>query len=328
MAAEPAVPSRSVVAIRRARDLLHRRWRAALVLAALLVTAVLLVRGVYTVGTAESAAVLRFGRLVDDAVAPGLHLRLPAGADETIAVATGEVSRLTIGGDPLTWLTGDTNPIQAVAVVQYRIGRLDGYLFGSEDPKTLIRLSTETALAEAIAARPVDDVLTSAKAAVQAQARERTQARLDRLGLGVTIVGVNLQTVEPPPEATAAFRAVADSRAEAAEAVSRSQGEKERALRLARGESEQLLSRALSDADRRVQEARGSAERFEALVRRHQVAPEQTRTDLHRDSVLRALSRTRLIVLAPGEAPRISVELLESQTPFTALEHPAGVGSR
>lgn len=315
MAAEPADRSRSVAAIQRARDLLHRRWRAALAVAALLVTAAVLARSLYAVGTAESAAVLRFGRLVDDAVAPGLHLRLP-GADETIAVATGEVSRLTIGGDAIAWLTGDTNPIQAEAVVQYLIGGLGGYLFASENPEALIRLASEAALTEALASNRVDDVLTSAKAAVQASVREGAQARLDGLGLGVTVIAVNLQTIEPPAEATQAFRAVADARAEAAEAVSRSEGERARALRLARGEAEQLLGRARSDADRRVQEARGAAERFAALVRRHRHAPEQTRTDLRRDAARRILPRTRLIVLAPGEPPSVSFEFLEDEAPL------------
>lgn len=308
-AATPPVPP-SVRVIRRARDLLRRRWPLLLAGAAAAACAGWLAGGVYAVDTAETAAVLRFGRLIDDAVGPGLHLRLPDGIDQAVAAPTGAVARLEIAPGGQSLLTGDTNLIDAGAVVQYRISRLGDYLFATENPESLVRLVVQAALAEALGAARVDEVLTSAKAAVQAQVRAAAQERLDACGAGVILVAVNLQAVEPPNEAAGAFRQVADARAEAAETVNRAEGERGRALRLARGRAEQTLEQARADADRRVQEARGASERFLALLDRHRRSPELARIDLYRSTLARVLPRARLIVLPPG-APRVGVHLLE-----------------
>jgi membrane protease subunit HflK len=306
----PDVPP-SVRAIRRARDLLHRRRRALLAAAVLAAGALWLARGAYTVDTAETAAVLRFGRLLDDAVGPGLHAALPGGIDRVVKAPTGEVARLELDGGGIALVTGDTNLIEAGAVVQVRIGRLGPYLFATEDPEALVRLAVRAALVEALGGTRVDEVLTSAKAGVQTQVRTGAQERLDAWGAGVVVVAVNLQAIEPPAEAAGAFRDVADARAGAAEAVSRAEGERGRALRLARGEAEQILEQARAAADRRVQEARGAADRFQALLAQHRQSPGLARVDLYRATVRQVLPRTRLIVLPPGGAPRVDVHLLE-----------------
>lgn len=316
MAAEPALPP-SVRWIQSARGWLesHRRQTALAVIGIAVVWAV--ASGIYTVATDETAAVLRFGRITDSAVAPGLHWRLPWGIDRVARVRTGEVFRDTVQGDwapEVALVTADENLIETTLVVQYRVSDLGAYLYGTEDPKQLVEQAVRAALVEAFATTRVDDVLTSAKAAVQNFVRERGQDQLDAYGAGLTLVSVSLQAVNPPAEAAEAFRAVSDARAESAQAVNRAEGERGRSSRLAGGEAGQLLSGARAAAAARESQARGAAERFETLLRQYRQAPGQAKTEIYSEAMSKILPRAKLILLAPGEKPRIDVQLLERET--------------
>lgn len=309
------LPPLSVRWIRAARRRLHRGWPLIVALAvafALLATAA---RSPYTIAADQTGALFTFGRLHSEPVPPGLHLRVPV-AQEVAKVNTGEVARVEIFGEvmpALSFLSADTNLIDATAVVQYRVGALGDYLFGTEDPETLLRLLVRAALAEQMASTPVDDVLTSAKTAIQNQVRASVQERLDRHRSGLIVLAVNLQSVQPPTEAAGAFREVSDSRAEAAQAIDNAESERGRRIRLVRGEAEQILAAARTAANARLQQARGTAEHFEALLESHRRAPGQTRTELYLATLRDVLPRTRLIVLAPGETPRVDVQLIEPE---------------
>lgn len=311
-------PPRSVLLIWRVRDTLTRRPGRWVRLVLLSAAAVWGIQGLYTVGNGESAAVLRFGELRDDAITPGLHFRLAWGIDEVTKTRTGEVFRHQVDGDVSPFLhlvTGDENLIDTAITVQYRITRLGDYLFSTESAEELVRQTIRSELVESAAALGVDDLLTSAKAMVQQEVRERGQRRLDAYASGVVLVSVNLQTVDPPREAEAAFRNVIDARAQAAQTVSRARAQRDRRLRLASGRVAQITSSAEAAANRRLQAAQGAALRFADLLAQKRLSPELTRTDIYTRTVTTALPRTRLIVLAPGDVPKIDVNLLDGKLP-------------
>lgn len=304
----------SIRLIWRLRDQLLRHRRQGLLALVAVIGLVVLARGFYTIDNGESGALLRFGSMVDDAVSPGLHYRLPLGMDEVVETRTGEIFRLEIAGDwvpRLSLVSGDENLIAVGIVVQYRILRLGAYLFTAESTETILHQTVRAELLEAAAGLTVDDLLTSAKASLQQQVQLRSQQRLDTYGLGVGLVSVNLQEVAPPPEAEAAFRTVLDSRADADRGISMARSRADRQLRLARGTAAQILSEADAAADRRLQQARGATRRFEDLLTQYRRSPGLTRTDLYTRTVQEALPRTRLIVLPPGEMERLDLNLVD-----------------
>ncbi|MEM1204608.1 MAG: FtsH protease activity modulator HflK [Acidobacteriota bacterium] len=313
MAGDAGIPA-SVRLIWALRDALRRHRRRVLWGLAGAVFLAVAFRGFYTIDNGESGALLRFGALVDDAVAPGLHYRLPLGIDEVVEKRTGEVFRMEIAGDwapRLSLVSGDENLIAVASVVQYRILRLGDRLFASDDAEALIHQTVRAELLEAAAGLGVDDLLTSAKAAVQQRVQLRSQERLDTYGLGVALVSVNLQSVDPPPEAEEAFRTVLDARADAARGVSMARTRTDRRLRLARGKAAQILAEAEAAADRRRQEARGAVERFEDLLEQNRRSPDLTRTDLYARTVQEVFGKTRLVVLPPGETDHIDLNLVD-----------------
>ena len=324
MAAEPSAPDAgpeamdppSVRWIHALRDRLHRGGWKTLGVAAIVFVAGSMFGGLYTVENDETAAVLRFGALVEESVEPGLRFRWPWGIDEVITTRTGEVSRREIADDGTrsqSLVTGDENLIDVELVVQYRIAGLREYLFATESPEELVDQVVRATLVEALAATPVDEVLTSAKAGIQNQVRSQAQERLDRYQAGITLVAVGLQSVNPPREAAGAFRGVSDARAEAAKSINSAEGERDRSLRLTRGEADRLLTEGRSATEARLRQAEGAADRFEALLGQARIAPRQTRNELYLRTLREVLPRTRIVVLAPGESPDIALQLLEKE---------------
>ncbi|HVR07841.1 MAG TPA: FtsH protease activity modulator HflK [Thermoanaerobaculia bacterium] len=312
-AAPPSVASVASVRIIRAAAAAGRRNRRGL--GALLVLAALagwLAGGLYAVANGASAVVRRFGRLVERRVEPGLHLALPPGVDTVTHVKTGEVMRLQVAGDngaPMSLITGDENLIETTLVVQYRVSSPAAYLFAGEDPTALLTQAVRAAMVDEIARRTVEEVLTSGKASVQNEVRRKAQAMLQAYGAGISLVAVTLQAVNPPPEAAAAFLEVSDARAQAARAVNEAQTRRDSSLNLAHGRAERVLAEARSWADQRLQTARGAASRFDQVLEQARRTPQQTRTDFYLAMVRKVLPKARIVVLAPGEKPRIDIYL-------------------
>jgi membrane protease subunit HflK len=292
-------------------------WRGMLaVLAA--VGSVSLANAVYVVGNGESGALQRYGRLADTVLQPGLGLQIPWGVDRVTRIRTGEVLRAEVTGDQtkqLQLITGDENFIEMMVVVQYTISDLGPYLFKTDDPRGLVAQAVRGALVQTVGTTPVDDVLTSGKARIQLDVRKQAQAWLDRFGAGLTLLGVDLQWAKPPIEAANAFRDVNDAKADAAKSVNDAESERERALSLARGEASRLVQEANGRAAGRVQGARGATERFAKLLGQSRLAPEQTATDLYLSTVLKVMPRAKLVLLAPHQAPRIDLNLVERPPP-------------
>ena len=289
--------------------------RPAAALAALggLALSVSLASAVFVVGNGESGALQRWGRLVDAAVPPGLGVRLPWGIEQLTTVRTGEVLRAEVVGDvsrELALVSGDENLLEMGLVVQYKVSDLGHYLFAVDDPQLLLAQAVRAALVGVVSTMPVDEVLTSGKAQVQNAVRQRAQATLDRLGVGLSLLGVNLRRVSPPAEAAQAFRDVSDARADAARAINEAQSQRERAISLARGDADRLVQEARGRAAARVQQAHGEGDRFARLVERYRVTPEQTGTELYLSTMQSVLPRAHLVLLASGEAPRIDLNLL------------------
>lgn len=308
----------SIRVVSRIADFFERRRRRIVQAAFFLLLFSWIAAGIYRVDHAETAALLRLGKLVDDAVGPGLHFAAPAPIDRVHKERTGEVLRLELAGDygePLDFLTADENLIETKAVIQYRVVRLGEFLFGVEDAAQLVKQSVRAALVAELAGWKVEDLLTTAKAEVQNRVRQQTQLSLDAYGAGLVMVSVNLQATAAPVEAASSFRAVLDARAEAAQAIDKAHSDGERATSLARAEALRRTEQAQANAGARLEVAKGQSERFSEVLRARLRSKKQVETDLHLRTVGQVLARAKVIVLAPGQSPRIDLHWRDQAPP-------------
>ena len=245
-----------------------------------------LVSGLFTVPATSLGVTRLFGAVVDPAVAPGVHWWWPAPVGGVERVEVTPTFTLTIGyqapqedqASPSglvlgRWLTGDTNILELRARVNYRITDPARYLLASENPREVMRDVIGSAATEAASGLPVDDLLTSGRLRLAESVMKRAQRVLDAYGLGVQILGVNLESIEPPADVIASFQAVQNAKADRERAVSEAQAYVNSVLPVARGESEKRVNEALAFQAQRVSAAQGAADAFSKLAVEHRQSP-------------------------------------------------------
>ncbi len=268
-----------------------------------------LLTGVYIVAADQQAVVTRFGKLVEPRVMPGIHVSLPWPIDSVTKLKVQQLQRLVIGGDigdgvtgrsdPLLsqFVTGDQNIIHMRVIVQYSVGLPGEYLFRAEDVGKAVGSSVEAELAHRVANRHVDAVLTTEKAAIQEEVRGAAQAILNDYGVGVLLASVNIESVQPPPEAADAFRDVAGARADSARIVNEAHGYANDIIPRARGEAERLLAESQGYRLRAINRATGEASRFTQVAVEYARAQEVNGRRLYVEAMEEVLPRIRKMIV-------------------------------
>jgi membrane protease subunit HflK len=304
------------------RLLAHRRTVAVVAVAAYLVS------GLYFIGTEQQGLVSVFGAFRARPSEPGLHWTWPWPIGRVVKLKARETKRLTVGYempervlerqsdvDIVQFMTGDRNILHVRIVVQYVIRDPIAYLTKARDVKNLIASSAETALTGVVVERLVDDVLTTGKLAVQTDVQARCQSALDRYGCGVSVLGVNIESISPPPEVVEAFRDVASAREDRDRIVRQAQSYANETLALARGEAARQTSEAGAYHDRVIAAAEGEAARFSSLAAEYRRTPAETATRLYLETLEEVFPKLQvnvvdsdeieLDVIRPKKAPKV-----------------------
>ena len=298
---------------------LWRRRRGPTLLAAGIVALVWVIStGVYTVPTNETGALFLFGELIDDNVGPGIHVKLPNPIQRVALTNTTEVRRITLATEQqqaVSLVSGDENIIEVDLAVQYKITAYGAYLTAGENWESLLRETAVAALTGLIAEMEVDDILTTGKSRIQNELLKRTQPLLDRYGAGLTIVAVNIVSVQPPPEAAASFRRVADALSEKRKRVTDARSEQGQLLAQSRGESETIRSQAESVKLERVKKAEGDRARYLEVLAGYRAGREATRIGMYTESIRKVLGRARVLLYDPDAAGSIDLGLFTEEKP-------------
>jgi membrane protease subunit HflK len=190
----------------------------------LLVLAGWLLTGVVEVRPGERAVVRRFGRVLDHKPKPGLWVGLPWGIDRVDRVPVDLVRRVVVGYQPESadnpalgrglptapgqLLTGDHNLVNVQVTLFYSVieDQVEDYVIQADRADELVARAAETALAEWVAGRTVDDVLLHGKAQLPAALVAKTQERIAPYRLGIQVrEEASITHLYPPDEVRAAF---------------------------------------------------------------------------------------------------------------------------
>lgn len=260
----------------------------------------------YTVQPEERAVVKRFGKVVsiND---PGLHFKLPFGVDSVQKVATERVMKQEFGfrtassedersaystedfPDESLMLSGDLNIIDVEWVVQYRIGDPMKYLYAQRDPDRTLRDLSESVMRRVVGNRLGSEVLTTARVAIAAMAREEIQKAMLSYDNGIHVVTVELQDVVPPAAVQPAFNEVNEARQERERMINEATKQANQEIPKARGEANRVLSEAQGYATERINYAKGESARFNSILAEYRSAPEVTRTRMYLETLTQVL---------------------------------------
>lgn len=281
-------------------------------LALILILAIWLLTGIYTVGAGEVGVVRQFG--AEHAVtAPGLRYHLPRPIQEVDVVDVDTVRRATIGYrvdhedsqhtyDPeALMLTGNENIIKIHLFVQYIIKDPSDFVFRVRDPETVLHSAAEVALRGVVGSFPIDYTMTDGRAEVQAKTLERLQEILDDYQTGILVREARLLTADPPTAVEDSFHEVVRALEDRERLVEEAEGYREDVVPRSRGEAARILADAEAYREQRILEAQGDAARFIEVYREYANAPSVTRERMYLEAIEEILSegRVNLIIADP-----------------------------
>ena len=258
---------------------------------------------------------LRFGRVVREAdPGPGYHLPWPF--EQVIKPAVTRIYKEEFGfrtvdvGPPARYrdvdaealmLTGDENIVKLQFIVQFRVrttptGPTD-FLFNVREPQGTVRDAAEAAMREVLGRNDIDTALTEGKEQVQQDAQALLQQILDEYQIGLEVVTVKLQDVDPPNQVSDAFKDVISAQQDKERLINEARGYANDVVPKARGQAAQLLNEAEGYSAAKVQDASGAAQRFIALQEEFEKAKDVTRLRLYLETMEQVLPRVNKIII-------------------------------
>ncbi|MCC7494186.1 MAG: FtsH protease activity modulator HflK [Fimbriimonadaceae bacterium] len=278
-----------------------------------------LLTGFYVVGPDQVAVVRLCGRPAQPVTA-GVWWRLPWPLSRVDRLRLAQPRLVSIGGSPALnlvgqetgesaeHLTADQNLVRVRAAVQYTISDPVAYLFEAREVDRLVAAAVQAELTATIASTGVDPLMTSGQQEVSRRTLTAAQARLEQLGLGVTLLNLSgaanlLQAVKPPPDVQQAFDDVAGARQDYQRKINDATGYSNELLPQARGEAAELRSRAAGYRTRVINEAQGRAARFSKLLAAERAAPGVTRARLQLETWEQLGPRLKTTVVQGGGRP-------------------------
>ena len=251
--------------------------------------------GFYRIQEGEQGAVIRFGKL-NRITDQGLRYHLPAPIEEVLIkkvtnieiVQSGQAffkasrKAVDLRGENIQdlMLTGDENIVKLRYTVQWFIKDLGNYLFNDPRPEQTIRLAADSAVREIIAQTTLDEALTVGKAEISIKAKKLLQKMLDDYKVGIEVIKVNLEEVNPPDSVIAAFRDVQAAIANRQDYINKAQAYANSVVPVSRGKAQQLIKAGEAEKESLINQAKGDVARFEAVLKEYLLAPEVTMTRL------------------------------------------------
>lgn len=265
-----------------------------MIVAVLLVLAALyLMKGVYTLDQQERGVVLRLGALQTHLQLPGLRWNPPI-IDEVVPV---NVTRVNNIGHRALMLTEDENIVDVTMSVQYLINDPQQYVVAVRQPRQSLEHAAESALRHVVGSSSMDSVLTEGRQQVADEVMERIRRYMKLYGTGIQVVKVNIDDSQPPAQVTAAFDDVQAAQEDNQRLINEAEAYRESIVPQARGEAKQQVEQATAYRDQVIARSEGEASRFVQLLREYEQATEVTRERLYLDTMESIFSNTTKIMI-------------------------------
>ena len=290
--------------------------------AGVLVVLVGALTSIYTIKAEEEGVVLRFGKY-QSTQPPGLHFKMPFFIDKVEKVAVLRQMKQEYGfGTPgntnrFQWsdasdqekekkmVTGDLNAALVEWVIQYQITEPTDWLFRVRDAESTLRNASESVMREVVGDRTVDEVITIGRQDIERESLEKLKVLAKKYKLGISINQIQLKNVKPPREVEESFNEVNRAEQEKSTAVNVANGEYNQKVPKAAGVAQQDISRAEGYATKRVNEAEGDADRFIALLKAYQQAPEVTRRRMYLETMQKVMPQLERKIIMDEEGNQV-----------------------
>lgn len=273
-----------------------------------LIAVVVLWGAFYQIAPDEMGVILRFGKFVRT-TDPGLHFKWPLGIEALTKVPVQRQLKMEFGyrttnpgvrsefavpeeaQKESVMLTGDLNVVIVEWIVQYKIKDPYKYLFKLRDVEKTFRDMNEAVVRRVIGDNAVDEIITTGRARIAAEAKDELQKLADLYEVGVDVSQLIFQDVNPPESVKPSFNDVNEALQEKERKINEALAEFNKEIPKAQGEAEQAIRGAEGYAMERVNNAQGDASRFTQVYKEYIKAPLVTRKRLYLETINDVLSK-------------------------------------
>jgi membrane protease subunit HflK len=271
-----------------------------MVLAGIILIVILATR-VYIVDQAEEAVITRFGKFVVTK-GPGLQFKLPFGIDRNYTVnvknfrteefgfrtqVAGRNPRYDSQYSESTMLTGDLNIVEVEWIIQYRVADPRAWTFNVnlDDRTKTIRDVSRSAINMLVGDRAIMDIMGMERNAIESAGIEFMKETFRGYGMGIDVIAVKLQNIEPPSGVRQAFEDVNKAIQDMNRLINEGQQAYNEEIPRTGGEADRLIRIAEGYAAERVNRARGDVARFNSVYNEYRRSPEVTRQRLYYEMI-------------------------------------------
>ena len=275
-----------------------------------IVLIILLATSVYIVDQTEEAVITRFGRYIATK-GPGLQFKLPFGIDKNYTVnvttvRTEEFGFRTVGSGsspsysnqasfPVghyasqtgesTMLTGDLNIVEVEWIIQYRVVDPKAWTFNVNERIATIRDVSRSAINMLVGDRAIMDIMGSERSAIEAAGAVFMNETFRGYGLGINVIAVKLQNINPPAGVQQAFDDVNKAIQDMNRLINEGQQVYNEEIPKTSGEAQRLVQIARGYATERVNKANGDVARFNSVYNEYRLSPDVTRQRLYYEMI-------------------------------------------
>lgn len=291
------------------------KWLPSFVFLFIIISSVL--SSFYSVGPDEVGVIRRFGKYVKT-TEPGLRWKLPLNIEKLNKVKVKRIHKEEFGFrtlragvksqyssksylDESLMLTGDLNGLEVTWIVQFKIKDSVKALFNMRNVEETVRDISEAVMRQVIGDSSVVEALTARRIEINQEVQDQIQKILDDYNVGIQIVTVKLQDVNPPKEVKMSFNAVNEAKQEKEKVINQSWEAYNKVIPKARGQAEKTIRESEGYALQRVNRAKGDAVKFLATWKAYKEAKDVTRRRLYLEVLEEILPKAgKVYIMEPG----------------------------
>lgn len=235
----------------------------------------------------------------------GLHFKIPL--IQQVQLVSKGIKGMPIGYIPETgasvddesiMITKDFNFVETDFYLEYMVNDPVKYLYASADPESTLKMLAQSYIRDTVGIHDVDDVITTGKAAIQSEIKEKLTARMIAEDIGLSVVNITIQDAFPPTtEVMDAFKNVENAKQGKETAINNANKDRNEKIPQAEAECDQIIKEAEAEKQARINEAQGQVSRFEQMYAEYHKYPLITKQRMFYETMEEVLPSMRLYIV-------------------------------
>lgn len=260
----------------------------------------------------------------------GLHFKIPL--IQNVRMVSKIITGMPIGYIPETkesvdeesvMITKDFNFVNTDFYLEYMVSDPVKYLYASENPEATLKMLAQSYIRDTVGIYNVDDVITTGKAAIQSEIKEKLTNRMIQEDIGLSVVNITIQDAFPPTtEVMNAFKNVENAKQGKETAINNANKDRSEKIPQAEAECDQIIKNAEAEKQSRINEAEGQVSRFEQMYAEYTKYPLITKQRMFYETMEDLLPQLKVYIVDESGTQKLLP--LESFSPAPAGAPAAG----